>query len=361
MKERLKYHFEPKKGWMNDPNGLVFFRGEYHAFFQHCPNEPKFEWPMYWGHAVSRDLIHWKELPVALAPDQPYENSCGCWSGGAFVKDDVLHVFYTAVSEQGHSQCLATSRDGVHFEKYAGNPIIKTYPEDGSKDFRDPHVFAYGGAYFMVIGSGKDGVGKILLYRSENLIDWEYRGVLFEGVKYGATLECPDFFELDGKFVLMFSQMGRKTHTTAFIIGQFDGERFFPEAEYYPEVGPHFYAPQTFQDETGRTILIAWLNQWDKMPELEVPYAGALTIPREVFFCPENGKLCTYPVKEAWPLLTKGDEHVEITDDFVKIKTKEGEPSLVYNGHAKQVDILADTKTIEVFINGGESSFTYWF
>lgn len=78
MKERLKYHFEPKKGWMNDPNGLVFFRGEYHAFFQHCPNEPKFEWPMYWGHAVSRDLIHWKELPVALAPDQPYENSCGC-------------------------------------------------------------------------------------------------------------------------------------------------------------------------------------------------------------------------------------------------------------------------------------------
>ena len=361
MAKRLHHHFEPEKGWINDPNGLVFFRGENHAFFQHNPYEPKWG-PMHWGHAVSRDLIHWNELPIALSPDQPYENSGGCFSGGALVKDNVLYVFYTAVSEElGQTQCLAMSRDGVHFEKYPGNPIIKSYPSDGSEDFRDPHVFEYGGAYFMVIGSGKNGVGKILLYRSEDLTNWDYRGVLFEGAKYGGVLECPDFFALDGKFVLMFSQMGRKTHSTAFITGQFDGERFLPEAEFYPEAGPHFYAPQTFHDETGRRILIAWLYSWDKTPDETVPYAGALTIPREVFFCPGNGALCTYPVKEAWPLFAKSDEHVEISENCVKIKTKKNEPPLRFSGHVKQVDILADTKTIEVFINGGESSFSYWF
>ena len=146
MAKRLHHHFEPEKGWINDPNGLVFFRGEYHAFFQHNPYEPKWG-PMHWGHAVSRDLIHWNELPIALSPDQPYENSGGCFSGGALVKDNVLYVFYTAVSEElGQTQCLAMSRDGVHFEKYPGNPIIKSYPSDGSEDFRDPHVFEYGGA-----------------------------------------------------------------------------------------------------------------------------------------------------------------------------------------------------------------------
>ena len=132
MPERLKYHFEPRTGWMNDPNGLIFYNGKYHAFFQHNPYKPVWG-PMHWGHAVSDDLIHWEELEIALRPDMEYENTGGCFSGSAVEKDGVLYLFYTSVSEKlGQTQSVAISRDGVHFEKYEGNPVIPVYPADGS-------------------------------------------------------------------------------------------------------------------------------------------------------------------------------------------------------------------------------------
>jgi len=151
---RMKYHFEPQSGWMNDPNGLVYFRGQYHAFFQHNPYDTKWG-PMHWGHAVSDDLLTWKELPIALTPDMPYENGGGCFSGSAVVKDDLLYLFYTSVSKEfGQTQSLATSADGIHFQKYEQNPIIRSFPPDGSKEFRDPKVTLINGIYYMVVGSG---------------------------------------------------------------------------------------------------------------------------------------------------------------------------------------------------------------
>jgi len=126
---RLRYHLEPRKGWMNDPNGLVFFRGRYHAFFQHNPHAPAWD-TMHWGHAVSDDLLHWEELPIALAPDQWYEDDGGCWSGSAVVLDDRLYLFYTGVSaELGQAQCVAWSDDGLRFHKYANNPVIRRAPK----------------------------------------------------------------------------------------------------------------------------------------------------------------------------------------------------------------------------------------
>ena len=172
--ERLRYHFEPKKGWMNDPNGLVWFRGQYHAFFQHNPYDTVWG-PMHWGHAVSSDLLHWEELPIALYPDQPYENGGGCFSGSAIVKDDRLYLFYTSVSKTAQTQSVAMSDDGIHFYKYEGNPVIASCPE-GHKNFRDPKVSRIDGTYYMVTGSGNSRAGQVLLFESEDLLHWEYRG-----------------------------------------------------------------------------------------------------------------------------------------------------------------------------------------
>jgi len=362
MPDRLKYHFEPRKGWINDPNGLIFFQGKYHAFFQHYPYAPKWG-QMHWGHAVSDDLINWTELPIALFPDKDYENSGGCFSGSAVEKDGVLYLFYTSVShELGQTQSVAMSRDGVNFEKYEKNPVIKCFPEEGSADFRDPKVTKIGDIYYMVCGSGKDGVGKILLYSSVNLLDWDYAGVLFENGEYGHVLECPDFFPFNDKYILMFSQMDKNTHSAIFVYGDFDGKIFTPVSVHTPEAGPHFYAPQTFFDAAGRRLIIAWLNSWSRKIDENAEYAGALSIPRKIKMI--DGKLCTYPVSEAAHLLKNNDELVIIKENEITIitdKTKNVSFPLQYKGIIESVDILKDTKTVEVFINNGEASFTYWF
>ena len=365
MQERLKYHFEPEKGWMNDPNGLCFFRGRYHAFFQHNPNN-LFGGHISWGHTVSDDLIHWERLPDALLPDRPYEDFCGeefggCWSGSAVVKDDKLYLFYTSHSKAlGQTQSMAVSSDGVHFDKYAGNPILLYPPVDGSADFRDPKVTKIDNTYYMVLGSGKNNVGKILLYRSEDLYGWDYVGVLLEGEEYGAVLECPDFFPFCGKYMLMFSKMNRPTYSTQFIYGDFDGKTFTPITFHTPEAGPHLYAPQTFLDSRGRRIIIGWMNDWVRKPAPDAVSFGALTIPRELTML--GGKLRNFPVEEASSLLTTEDELVEASETRLRIRTKAGEPELCYTAEKiESVNILRDTGTIEVFVNQGEQSFTYWF
>jgi beta-fructofuranosidase len=361
MPNRLKYHFEPKKGWINDPNGLIFYKGRYHAFYQHYPHEPIWK-QMHWGHAVSDDLINWEELPIALYPDKPYDCSerGGCWSGSAIVKDDLLYLFYTSVSDEfGQTQSIAASEDGINFTKYENNPVIKHFPPDGSYDFRDPKVIKIGDKYYMVLGSGKDNTGKVLLYSSENLYDWEYLGVMLEGEQYGRVIECPDFFPFEDKYMLVFSQMGKSTHTTMFVYGDFDGKTFTPISFHTPEAGPHFYAPQTFLDDKGRRIIIGWLNSWEKQTETKADYTGALSIPREIKMV--DGKVYTFPVSEAADLLTNADELVKIEKNGVTVAAADLSFPLEYKGSIEKVDILNDAKVIEVFINNGEASFTYWY
>ena len=135
--QKLNYHFKPKKGWINDPNGLVYYKGYYHVFYQHAPDfEVPWQQPMHWGHARTKDFLSWEELPVALYPDRPYDNN-GCWSGTAIVKDDVLYLFYASVAEEEKTQTVsvAYSLDGIHFEKYVKNPVIDRYPADGGPIF----------------------------------------------------------------------------------------------------------------------------------------------------------------------------------------------------------------------------------
>ena len=358
---RLKYHFEPKVGWMNDPNGLIYFQERYHAFFQYNPHAAV-HGPMHWGHAVSDDLMNWEELPIALFPDQIYENAGGCFSGSAIEKDGKLYLFYTSVSkEMGQTQSVAISSDGLNFTKYENNPIIPVPPSEGSVDFRDPKVVLIEGSYYMVVGSGKDGVGKVLLYSSDDLFTWTYLGVMLEGAEYGTVLECPDFFPHGDNYVLMFSQMNLDTHSSVFVVGDFDGKKFTPISVSRPEAGPHFYAPQSFYDGKRR-IVIGWFYSWVKKVPPENTYTGALTLPRELQI--KDNHVYLSPIAEAKALLTNEDPIVQVSESQLAINTDhvDSPVPLIFqsdNG-IKDVRILRDTKTIEVFINNGEASFSVW-
>ena len=230
MLPKLALHLQPEHGWINDPNGLCYFQGKYHAFFQHNPKAPVWD-TMHWGHAVSEDLLHWEELPIALYPDQPYESGQGCFSGSAVERRTAGCTFSTPpwTAAWPQTQCLAWTDDGQHFTKYPGNPILPQSPIDpASRDFRDPKVFPWkDGSYRMVCGVGKEGYAAVVLYRSQDLLHWDYVGPLFETREMGPVLECPDLFPLEDKWVLCFSRMD-EPRCVQFVLGGFDGERFCP-------------------------------------------------------------------------------------------------------------------------------------
>jgi len=289
---RPAYHFSPPSGWMNDPNGLIRWRGQYHTFYQHYPFAPRWG-PMHWGHAVSDDLAHWRHLPVALAPEGPYDRApdgraCGCFSGSAVDDDGTLTLIYTADRhdrEPNQVQCIATSRDGETFTKYSGNPVIAEPPPEAARnDFRDPKVWRHEGTWYMVVGTGKDGRGRVLLYRSADLREWEYLGVAAESDgTQGHMWECPDLFPLGERHVLVCSPVGADRPKAICLVGEMDygAGRFTPEREVDADLGPSFYAPQTFVDDDGRRIMFGWMSNWDEeAPTTESGWAGALTLPR---------------------------------------------------------------------------------
>ena len=183
--ELPKFHVTGPIGWINDPNGFAPYQGEYHLFYQYHPYDIKWG-PMHWGHVKTRDFIRWERLPVAMAPDSEYDKD-GCFSGSAVEMPDGRHLLmYTGVRnvrrkngrvESFQTQCIAIG-DGVNYEKYAGNPVIRSeeLPSGGSvHDFRDPHIWREDGMYYVVIGNrAEDSSGSILLYRSEDAVHWEY-------------------------------------------------------------------------------------------------------------------------------------------------------------------------------------------
>ncbi|UQF37538.1 glycoside hydrolase family 32 protein [Vagococcus lutrae] len=299
---RPKYHLTPPVGWMNDPNGFVYFKGEYHLFYQHYPYQSVWG-PMHWGHAKSKDLIHWEHLPVALAPEENYEID-GCFSGSAIEKDGKLYLMYTGHYERNgerrETQCLAYSEDGIHFKKYEKNPVIDESHIEGVADiadFRDPKVFEHDNKYYCVVASKtSDERGRILLFQSSDLINWEYVSILLEGEEQeGIMWECPDLFQLDGKDVLIMSPIAmlpekhafhNRSSTIAFI-GQVDWQKgeFHVENSHEIDSGLDFYAPQTCEDDEGQRIMVAWMQMWDRnMPtnDLKHGWVGSMTLPRKL-------------------------------------------------------------------------------
>ncbi|XEC94390.1 glycoside hydrolase family 32 protein [Paenibacillus tarimensis] len=305
---RLHYHLMPPANWMNDPNGLVYYKGEYHVFYQHYPYSPKWG-PMHWGHARSKNLVHWEHLPIALAPSEWYDNGMldghGCWSGSAVDDNGLLTLIYTGHvddNEIKETQCIARSEDGIHFEKYEGNPVIAGPPETDCFGFRDPKVWKYKDQWYMVVGSGTNGNGKIYLYRSADLNRWTYMGVAAESDgTMGDMWECPDLFPLGERHALIISPMNVQAKNMYFT-GEMNYETGKFDAGYHDKLdyGYDFYAPQTLLDGQNRRILMAWMEIWGSKAIAEAPnrgWLGAMTIARELI-PGEHGKLCMRPVQE---------------------------------------------------------------
>jgi beta-fructofuranosidase len=311
---RLGYHIMAPANWINDPNGLVQYKGEYHVFYQHHPFDEHWG-PMHWGHVKSKDLVHWEHLPIALAPGKTYDRD-GCFSGSAVDDNGVLTLIYTGnifiqrtpeILDQ--CQCIATSTDGIHFEKDPDNPVIDTFPEEGSGHFRDPKVWKHEDHWYMVLGTRKEDTGKVVMYQSKNLKQWSYLGVLAEsdGTE-GYMWECPDFIELGGKHVLLFSPQGiepqgehyQNLYQTGYITGDFSYETMEFSRGDFKELdhGHDFYAIQSFLDDKGRRIAIGWMDMWESpMPSKEHGWAGALSLPRELTMTDDH-HLLMHPVPE---------------------------------------------------------------
>ena len=319
--DRPAFHITPYVGWMNDPNGFSCYKGEYHLFYQYNPYNTHWD-SMHWGHVVSKDLLHWDYLPAALAPDQDYDK-VGCFSGSAIELEDGRQLLmYTAVDreilEDGTARDVQTQAvavgDGKDYVKYDKNPVLtfKNLPEGASRvDFRDPKIWKEkDGNFYCVIGSRPaDGSGQILLYRSKNGFEWEFVSTLAENKnRYGKMWECPDFFELDGKYVLLTSPQdmipeGMEYHNgngTLCIIGDLDSETHTLKEQSYQSVdyGIDCYAMQTLLAPDGRRIMIAWMQNWDTLAyrRNESKWFAQMSLPRELSV--KNGRLYQVPVRE---------------------------------------------------------------
>lgn len=294
---RQRYHFMGPCGWINDPNGLIYFKGKYHFFYQFNPYSG-FWSQMHWGHAVSDDLMHWEQLPVALAPSESYDDhpQGGCFSGSAIEKDGKLYLIYTGTANNGNgfeqTQNVAVSEDGIHFKKYEGNPVIEPPSGIPHDFFRDPKVWEHDGTYYLVCGAQRDGKAQALLYHSPDLLHWDFFNVLFESRgEWGYMWECPDFFPLGDKWVFLCSPMGAGERTTVYFVGDFDYRTgsFTYTVTGEADWGFDFYAPQTFLDHRNRRIMVGWANGWDWMPfwkdwgpTWREGWCGSFAIPREI-------------------------------------------------------------------------------
>ncbi len=311
---RPQLHFTPASHWMNDPNGMVYLDGEYHLFYQYHPYSNRWG-PMHWGHALSRDLVHWQQLPIALYPDQygaifsgsavfDRDNSSGL---GTATRPPLVAVFAYhnhELERQGaievESQGLAYSLDkGRSWAKYRGNPVLKN---PGIRDFRDPQVswFEATRRWIMTLAAQD----QVSFYSSRDLKTWRHESDFGHGWgAHGGVWECPDLFEMKvageraHRFVLLSSVNPGAPNGgsgTQYFVGQFDGHRFSPDSDAqraptrarWLDYGTDDYAGVTWSGvpaSDGRTLMLGWMSNWNYAQEVPTErWRSAMTLPREL-------------------------------------------------------------------------------
>ncbi|GAB4044236.1 2,6-beta-D-fructofuranosidase [Spirosoma jeollabukense] len=400
-KNRPQYHFSTRRGWINDPNGMIYYAGEYHLFYQHNPYEREWE-NMSWGHAVSRDMIHWEELSTALSPDSlgtmfsgstviDYANTAGFNRGNI----PAMVAFYTVDNPEKQIQCMAYSLDkGRTWTKYAQNPLIDSKAKWNSKDTRDPRVFWYAsGNHWVMVLNERDGHS---IYTSKNMKAWT-----FESHVTGFW-ECPDLFELpiDGDSTKTKWVMYGASAT--YMIGSFDGKTFTPESGKHYYVTGTLYAAQTFANmppNDPRRIQIGW----GRVQQPGMPFNNMMLLPTELRLrTTKNGlRLSSVPVKETDQLFEKVQQGTSLSATAANEKLKSfnqldrfrvrttlklshatsaglslfGQRLLEYDMNGNRIngvfyspenmtsmelaaDIYVDRTSIEVFIDGGAYSYS---
>lgn len=421
---RLNFHLMPPSGWLNDPNGLCEINGDNHIFFQYAPADVKSSAQKVWGHFQTPDFVHYTYHLPPLYADTEYEKS-GVYSGSAISTSEGIKAYYTGnVKHSGDYDYINTGREqnlilAENYNSKTGEFETKTllmsnedYPEDMTLHVRDPKVFYKDGKYMMLLGArDKNDIGSILIYESKDGRDWEFVETVRGNKELGYMWECPDFIDIDGKDFFIMSPQGIEAegnnYNNVYQSGFVPVEDFANGTKYgnFYELdhGFDFYAPQTYKDEKGRTILIGWMG----LPDTEYTYPTdknnwihALTIPRVLK--EKNNFIYQVPIPELEDLrgekqeIVLDKEPVEITtpnsyelilkdpsqkgklivNDGVALKWSNGLFEVDFEdedvksagsgrdvrrteiGRLETLQAFIDTSSIEIFINNGQYVFT---
>ncbi|MDG0797938.1 glycoside hydrolase family 32 protein [Pectobacterium punjabense] len=408
---RPEWHLSPCVGLLNDPNGFIHHKGRYHLFYQwnplSCAHGAKF-----WGHWSSTDLVNWKHEPVALVPSESYE-SHGCYSGSAVVDQGAIMLMYTGNVKYDDGsrtafQCIARENPHGEYDKLGA---VLTLPDGYTGHVRDPKVWRHDAHWYMVLGAQDlDLQGKVLLYRSTDLLAWdkigEIAGSRLGGLgDFGYMWECPDLFPLDGKDILVCCPQGvpaeeeryLNTFQAGYFIGSLDyTSGAYPHQEFHElDLGFEFYAPQTTLSEDGRRLLFGWMSIPDDNeffePTIEYGWIHTMTCPREltlhgnrVYQRPARelqqlrkqhyrwqgvaNYASQLPISRAEVLVTvQGEFQCNLASQIVlcwdgervtmsRHNRRTGEPEHRYwRGALSQLQILCDRSSVEIFINDGEA------
>ena len=421
---RLKYHLQPPLGWLNDPNGLCQKDGVYHIYHQYVPFYPTL-CSVLWGHVTTRDFIHYEVQEPAVYPDTDRDRN-GAYSGSTFLKDGTMYVYYTGnvrhtnreydyiTGGREQNTILMTSEDGFHFSEKKLLMRNEDYPSDLSLHVRDPKVFCENGRYYMIQGARDlKARGSILLFESEDLLHWTYKLRFHTEKTFGYMWECPNYLKVDGqRFLIACPQEYRSKGETLVkdnwcgyfpLNYDFEGTAYELGKYHTLDRGFDFYAPQVFQDEAGRWILLGWMSTPDAEYDCEVTmengWVHAMTIPRELYVN-GSGRLCQRPLKELDKMRkTVAVGHFQAGEGFreevsscfeLKLFMEESDQDfelylresvvLRYRDSVLRLDltgcgagrgvrgvsleevhdlwILSDTSSLEIFVNGGEEVFT---
>lgn len=405
-------HLKSPHGWINDPNGFIYYNGKYHLFYQYFPYAP--HWGrMHWGHAISDDLTNWKHLEVALFPTKETDAD-GCFSGSAIEKDGKLIIFYTGVKYDKPNpeninvslnaliptQLMITSNDGFTFDNFTGKktiiPAIENPAIANMNDTRDPKVWqGKNGSFYIVLGTNVNKKGRLLFYKSKDLITWEYMNFAEckdSTVDYGDNWECPNYFEVSGTGMLIFSPERTKNGSQAIcMLSQFDEEKCSLEIGsdfQYFDYGLDLYAPQVTTDKNKNAIVIAWLRMPDAMTDNTI---GMMCSPRvcevknnHIYFRPHpnirekfkrsikspNESDGTYLlcacIKNGERIIVGGyiigrennsvyTDRTSVIHNHTELQNRHKTPT-VKNGN--DVEIYVDNNIIEVYVNDGEYVLT---
>lgn len=298
-----KFHISPDKGLLNDPNGLIFYKNEYHVFYQYNPDGCEHK-NKHWAHLKSKNLVDWKEFSIVLSPTDWFDKD-GCYSGSAIEKDGKLYLMYTGNVKnkdiRESYQCLAVSEDGINFKKLG--PVIHNddIPEGYTRHFRDPKLFKKNGKFYVVLGAQRENLtGTILLYSSEDLFAWKFEQEIIKG-EFGYMCECPDYYEVNRQGVLVFSPQGliangilyNNRYQSGYILRNIKET----EKNNFIELdrGFEFYAPQSFIGKTEERIMFGWMGMPEELkhPSVEEGWVHSLTLPRVIEI--ENDKIYQKP------------------------------------------------------------------
>ncbi|MGN0634091.1 MAG: glycoside hydrolase family 32 protein [Oscillospiraceae bacterium] len=405
-----KIHLKAPGCWINDPNGFIWYKGQYHLFYQCFPYSA--QWGrMHWGHAVSQDLVTWEHKGIALYPTKTDDRS-GCFSGSAVEHGGKMYVYYTGVNYTEEdpeninlclndnfisAQLMITSEDGITFDNVSDKktiiPPIDEESVGNRKHTRDPKVWRGKDAWYMVLGSTVDSKGRLLFYKSNDLENWSYLNYA-EKENLGWMWECPDYFEVNGAGITVFSPMGfykdgkEYDSATVCMFSSFDestGEMELSENYQLFDCGLDLYAPQSTTDKDGNRVIIAWARmpetvngKWNGMmciprivevkndriyfrphPNIRNSFARKITSPQQadssVFMVKtslQNGESINiggYIIKREQDRIFTDRSAVFVGKDNFRLTA---ETPVIREGH--DLEIYVDGNLIEVFVNGGE-------